>query len=109
MAKIKIDWFKERSNEKLRELYRRLNEAISDVKVRNELPPDLLEYINTENKSHRKPQYLIDIQNEGHINEGIGLDGKEHWGLGNTTTRIVRCLNLIDQEVLIRFRTGKIN
>lgn len=104
---IKADWFKPLSNDKLRELASRLGEAYKNEKVLQELPPDLLSYITTENTSHRKPQYMIDQQNAGV--KSYFHDGKEHWGMGNVSTRIGRCLSLINQEVICRFYANKLN
>lgn len=101
---IKIEWFKNLSSDKLKELAVRLSKSLTDKKVCQELPPDLYKYITTENTSHKKPQHLIEAQNEG-VRSYI-LDGKEHWGMGSESTRIHRCRRLIDTEVLARFYKG---
>ncbi len=77
---IKIEAFKDVSPEKLRELSNRLQKSFTDEQTRNELPPFLVEYINADNNA------LL-----GHHR------------------RIQRCLNLINQEVLNRFYSEKIN
>jgi hypothetical protein len=76
---IKIEAFKNLSNEKLRELSVRLQKSYTDERVRKELPPFLSDYVNKDDSFF------------GYY------------------SRISRCVKLIDVEVVMRFHSGIIN
>ncbi len=72
--KITIYTYHNYSNENLRETRNNLHNSLSDLSYVENLPSELKTYINTEN-----PQ------------------------IGNTNTRIVRCIKTIDEAIVIRF------
>jgi hypothetical protein len=95
---IKIEYFKNLSSDKLKDLHERLCKGFSDEKIIRELPPDMANYIMTENIPNNKPFF---------VDEPIS-DSNTVQKIGNVTTRISRCINLINKEVLTRFYSGKL-